>query len=261
MMRRLNVLSTTLGALVLLVGSARADTLWLGNDNNNVQAFHVDTLGGVLGSFTAPVTGFAWDGSILYSSEAFSGKIDRRLSDGTFVSSFTVAPSSSFGEDMAWDSSRNRLWRVNHFPATLDRINPVTGLLDMSFALPLSGFGFTNLGAIGLAYDSMRDLLYVSFCEAGCATFATGTILQFNPSTGAQVGGPLFTLTGANSIIGGLAYDAIGDALWLGGVNVRHTTLAGAPISSFASPYFSDGLELIQSRVPEPNALLLSGLV
>ncbi|MBI1787277.1 MAG: PEP-CTERM sorting domain-containing protein, partial [Acidobacteria bacterium] len=202
-----------------------------------------------------------WDGSILYSSEAFSGKIDRRLLDGTFLSSFTVAPSTNFGEDMAWDSTRNRLLRVNHFPATLDRINPVTGLLDMSFALPLTGFGFTNLGAIGLAYDSRRDLLYVSFCEAGCASTSVGTILQFDPSTGNQVGGVLFSVSGANSFIGGLAYDAIGDTLWLGGVDVRHTTLAGAPISSFASTYFSDGLELIQSRVPEPNALLLSGLV
>ena len=46
-------------------------------------------------------------------------------------------------------------------------------------------------------------LLYVSFCEAGCATFDRGVVMEFDPSTGAMLGG-LFGVSGTNTIIGGL---------------------------------------------------------
>jgi len=37
--------------------------------------------------------------------------------------------------------------------------------------------------------------------------------MEFDPSTGAMLGG-LFGVSGTNTIIGGLAYDALGDTLW-----------------------------------------------
>ena len=172
-----------------------------------------------------------------------------------------MANPTSFSEDMAWDSSRSRLWRTEHI-GKVERINPTTGLMDFSFSLPTaaisaSGVTISNPGALGLAYDSLRDLLYISFCEAGCATFDRGVIMEFNPTTGAMVGG-LFGVSGTNSIIGGLAYDAIGDTVWGGGVTDRHFTRTGTVLSSFANPTsFSDGLELLQAQVPEPSSLVL----
>ena len=81
--------------------------------------------------------------------------------------------------------------------------------------------------------------------------------MEFNPSTGAMLGG-LFGVSGPGSIIGGLAYDAIGDTLWGGGVIDRDFTLGGTVLSSFANPTpFSDGLEILQSPVPEPSSVIL----
>ena len=133
--------------------------------------------------------------------------------------------------------------------------------MDFSFLLPTSpitasGVTITNPGALGVAYDSLRDLLYVSFCEAGCATFDRGVVMEFDPSSGAMLGG-LFGVSGTNSIIGGLAYDALGDSVWGGGVSDRHFTLGGTVLSSFANPTsFSDGLEILQA-VPEPTSMVL----
>jgi hypothetical protein len=80
--------------------------------------------------------------------------------------------------------------------------------------------------------------------------------MEFDPSTGAMLGG-LFGVSGTNTIIGGLAYDALGDTLWGGGVSDRDFTLGGAVLSSFANPTaFSDGLEILQA-VPEPTSMVL----
>ena len=244
---------------------ASADTLWLGNDAHP-PAVQTDLSGNPTGNIiTQGITGFAWDGTVLYSSTA-TGEIDKRQANGAFISSFVVPNPTSFSEDMAWDSARNRLWRTEH-QGKVERINPTTGLMDFSFLLPTgpisaSGVTITNPGALGVAYDSLRDQLYISFCEAGCATFARGVIMEFNPVTGAMVGG-LFGASGTNSIIGGLAYDAIGDTIWGGGVTDRHFTRTGTVLSSFANPTpFSDGLEILQAPIPEPSSVLLvlSGL-
>src|ERR1051326_4559465 len=101
---RQSVIALSVVLLVASAGVARADSLWLGNDNNNVQDYHVDTNGNVLGSIVGPITGFAWDGNVLYSSDAFTGVVARRLADGTFVSAFKGPTGTAGEEDTAYDS-------------------------------------------------------------------------------------------------------------------------------------------------------------
>jgi PEP-CTERM motif-containing protein len=261
-----------LAAVLLITGvSARADSLWLGNDSGPaVPAYHVSTTGAILGSFTQGTTGFAFDGALVYSSDPFGGAITRRLNDanGTFVSSFSVA-GGALTEDMAWDSTRNRLWRTDH-QGNVMRIDPVAGTSDAFHPLPTTDPGglLTPMGAIGLAYDPSRDLLYISFCQTGC-TKTGGVVFEMNPNTGA-LGNELFRI--GPGIIGGLAYESATDTLWMGtGFDgnphqVRHVQRDGTLISSFNTPgFFADGLELIPSEnpVPEPSfyTLIALGLV
>ena len=249
-------------SIASLTTTLNADTLWLASDAAAYQA-HVTTTGALINSITIPrITGFAWDGSILYASKADSpGEIDRLTADGTFISSFDAAYTTSFGEDMAWDSKRNRLWRVEHSPGSISKINPSNGNIDANYAListdPTGGLSGT-LGGLGVAYDSLRDLLYVSFCRAGCGA-PGGLVTVYDPATGTYLGNMFYT----KDYAGGLAYDAIGDTLWSEqGLSsdpfVRHVTLTGAVISEFHNPTsFADGFELIQAPVPEPGTVTL----
>ena len=260
-----------MGTLVLalgLLGGSRADagSLWLGNDGGGTT-FHVDTTGAVLGSLPGvPSTGLAFDGSTLYLSN-FPGGITERTADGTVIlDSFFIAHEAGVccGEDLAWDTSRDRLWRIDHsnpgagIPSKLRRIDPVTNLLETSFDLPLVVGDFANMGGLGLAYDPIRDLLYASFCHAGCATLLEGIVIAVDPDTGGMVGPPLFTTSGFAT--GGLGYDPATDTLWVGdNTVVRNMELDGTVLSSFARPGpggFVDGLEFI---APEPGSLILFG--
>jgi hypothetical protein len=255
-------LTVVLAALGVLAGqSASAGTLWFGTDGGN--AYHIDTTGALLGSIVTPTTGVAFDGTQLYTSSQV-GAVSRWSADGsTFLGGFTVSPSGSPTEDLAWDSTRDRLWRIEHFGAPgnayLRKINAGTGLAEATYALPASlPFGF--LGGLGLAYDSTRDLLYASFCHPGCADLVSGIVVSLDPNTGAYVS-TLFTTSGFAT--GGLAYDAATDTLWVGDSTVIHNiTLGGVVLDTVDRSFvggFTDGLEFIATPVPEPGSLVLLG--
>lgn len=249
-------------SIVSLSMTLNADSLWLASDGAAFEA-HVDTTGGPINSIALPgITGFAWDGSILYASNAFTGDINRLDANGNVIlPSFNAPFTTSFGEDMAWDSKTHHLWRVEHSPGSISEIDPTTGAIIHNYPLITTDPGALlsgTLGGLGIAYDSKRDLLYVSFCRAGCGA-PGGLVTSYDPSTGAYIGDLFATADYA----GGMAYDAITDTLWAeqglsGDPFVRNVTLTGTVISEFRNPTsFADGFELIQSPVPEPGTVTL----
>lgn len=249
--------------LALPAGPVAAGTIWLGNDNGG-SVFQTDTAGAVLRQLPSlPTTGIAFDGANLYFTNS-SGLIAKRTSDGaTVLDSFTISGLSP--EDMAWDTTRSRLWRLDH-DNKLHRLNAGTHSEDVVFQLPTTFLGFGNIGGLGLAYDAGRDRLYASFCHTGCADLVSGIVLSIDPTTGAILG-ELYATSGFAT--GGLGYDPLTDTLWVGDSRViRNMTLGGAVLSSFARPLpggFVDGLEFISGApVPGPGALssfALGGLV
>ena len=250
-------------AFVLMGRVGLAGTLWLGNDTGG-PVFHTGTDGTLLGSVVTPVTGIAFDGSSLYFSNSIGGTTRRTLDGATVLNGFSAPPFGSPTEDLAWDSTRNRLWRIDHASPFLVRINPVTGLVDQTVALSTTDPAglLTPLGGLGIAYDPIRDLLYASFCQQGCASFGTGLIMSFSPVTGASAGLELRP----GFATGGLAFDPLTDTLWVGANQVIHNiALDGSDLSSFTKPGgagFTDGLEFVPS-VPEPvtSGLLLSAVL
>jgi hypothetical protein len=240
--------------LTCLVGMpVEAGVIWLGNDTAG-DVFQTDTAGNVLQQIVnVGVTGVAFDGSSLYFVDR-QGNYSVRTPDGsTVVDSFFVA-SGGTGEDLAWDPVRSRLWRVVH-NNTLQEIDPVAASA-VNFSLPTSHAQFSTLGALGIAYDSVRDLLYVSYCDAGCATLSKGLVQVVDPNTG-TVMGDLFLTSGFAT--GGLGYDPATDTLWVGDAGtVRNMSLSGSVLSSFGRPSpggFVDGLEFIP--IPEPGSAVL----
>jgi DNA-binding beta-propeller fold protein YncE len=246
-----------LGALVLgLAGPASATSLWLGNDARG-DVFQTDTAGTVLTRLVLPeVTGIAFDGTSLYFADRI-GNYTRRTPDGVTVLGSFLVNTTDTGEDLAWDSARNRLWRIVH-TNVLQKIDPATQSLEASFTIPAADPVLGTLGGLGIAYDRMRDRLYVSFCSLGCSDQAAGLVAVVDPETGAVVD-ELFRTDGFYT--GGLAYDPGTDTLWVGDrLVVRNTGLDGQVLSTFDRPQvagFVDGLELVAS-VPQPPTLLLA---
>ncbi len=166
--------------------------LWLGNDNLG-SVFKTDTAGGVQQEIpTTPASGIAWDGASLFVSTA-EGTITKRTAAGVVMDTFTISAEpfcpagSGCTEDLAWDSTRGRLWRVVHNSPALQKINTTTHTLEASFPLDNSDPVIGSVGAMGIAYDAGRDLLYVSFCNEGCSDFTQGLVKSFHPDTGAEV--------------------------------------------------------------------------
>src|SRR5712692_50619 len=239
------VLFLTLSAPVQQAFAQSSGVLWLGNDDAG-SVFKTDTAGARLQELMdTPTTGIAWDGAALFFSNA-EGTITERTPDGTVIDTFAITPNIGT-EDLAWDSIRRRLWRTVHLGPTLQRIDAGTHALEASFPLDANDPVIGPVGAMGIAYDAGRDLLYVSFCNAGCNDFSQGVVKSFNPDTGAEVA-VLFRTTGFATA--GLGYDSVTDTLWVGDVAaVRNMTLAGAVLSSFTGPIpgrFIDGLEFIR---------------
>jgi DNA-binding beta-propeller fold protein YncE len=213
--------------------------------------FHTDLAGHVLGGLpNARVSGIAFNGSFLYFSD-MGGNITRRTADGgTVLASFAVAPVGTPSEDLAWDPARQRLWRIEHDPATVRRIHPTTGAVEATYSIPAldPDPDLTPRGGVGIAYDCHRDRLYVSFFQANNLS-NKGLVLVMDPNTG-TITGELFRAQGPT---GGLAYDGESDALWVGSAigsveTVRNMSLSGSVVSSFERPQpggFVDGLEFV----------------
>jgi hypothetical protein len=259
----------TLAAISGAAQNAFADPfgLWMGNDNiTGSPVVHTDTTGVVLSTVPPPVptTGIAFDGTNLYFGNA-SGDISVRTADGLVVlDTFTIAKAAAVccAEDLAWDPVRDVLWRIDHsnpgavIPSKLRKIDPVTQAEVAAYDMPLNVTGFSNLGGLGVAYDSTRDLLYTSYCHAGCAAPFEGIALTVDPNNGLVLG----TLFTAAFMTGGLGYDPGTDTLWVGDFGtIRNVSLGGVVLSSFPKPNagFADGLEFV---VPEPSSLALFGL-
>lgn len=244
--------------LTLVVCLPASADLWLGNDTIG-DVFQTTNTGSVVTQLpNLPVTGIASDGTDLYFADR-AGDFTKRTSDGsTILDSFVVA-SGDTGEDLAWDSKRDVLWRIVH-TNVLQEINPATHSLVNSFIIPTSDPILGTLGGLGIAYDNTRDELYVSFCSVGCSSLASGLVDIVDPNTG-TVSGTLFRTTGFAT--GGLGYDASTDTLWVGDeLTVRNMSRAGATLSSFARPQpggFVDGLEFIPTSVPEPGSIVFLG--
>jgi hypothetical protein len=128
-------------------------------------------------------------------------------------------------------------------------IDPATGTIDVSYPIPAADPEISPRGGLGIAYDSARDELYASFCQAGCATLLKGLVLRIDPDDGSVLG-ELFRTNGFAT--GGLAYEPATDALWVGdNTLVRKMSLAGAILDSFARPApggFVDGLEFVPEK-------------
>lgn len=236
-------------------------TLWFGNDQGNVE-YHTTTTGTVLNTINEDITGVATDGTSLFVSNPFTGGVERKTLDGqTQTGSFVVPFRTSFSEDMSWDPKRQQLCRVEHSSPSITCFDRA-GNVKSSFLLPTSdpsGLITSPLGALGVAYDSKRDQIDISFCPAGCSG-DQGVVIAFNPDTMAMIG-PLFN-NGA-SLLGGLGYDPGTDTLWVGtldsdGFEVTNYTRGGIELSEFHSNVFGDGMEVL-TTAPEPTTLALFG--
>lgn len=257
-MKKLTMRLVMIGLLTATFAQpAQADILWLGNDTIG-DVIATTPTGAVVQTIpNLPVTGIAWDGASLYFVNR-QGDFTRRTADGsTVLGSFFVA-SNDTGEDLAWDTTRNELWRIVH-TNVLQEINPVTGTLVNSYNLPTADAILGPLGGLGIAYDPGRDRLYVSYCQAGCTALAAGLVQEVDPATGTVLG----DLFRTDFYTGGLGYDPLTDTLWVGGTNlVRNMSLDGTVNSSFVRPGpagFPDGLEFVES-VPEPATVGLLAL-
>jgi hypothetical protein len=231
---------------------APAEVLWLGNDTSG-DVFETTTTGTVVADVgTLQVTGIAWDGSNLYFADP-AGNYTKRTADGmTVLDSFALATGDT-GEDLAWDGKRNVLWRIIHFTNTLQKIDPVGKSLVASYAIPTSDpGGLGTLGGLGVAYDSTRDELNVSFCQQGCSPLAAGLVDRIDPNTGIVLGA-LFRTSGFYT--GGLAYDPSTDTLYVGDFTmVRHMDRSGNVLASFSRPApggFVDGLEFVSRSMQQ----------
>jgi Carboxypeptidase regulatory-like domain len=245
--------------------------LWLGNDTAG-DVFETNTSGTVITTLTGPdgtslpTTGIAWDGSHLFFADV-SGNYTKRTADGkTVLENFVVAASG--GEDLAWDSKRGVLWRIQHSNNTLQKIDPVAHTVLASYFIPQADPTLGTLGGLGVAYDSTRDELDVSFCQVGCGPINDGLVDRVSPNDGSVIG-PLFRTTGFRT--GGLAYDPSTDTLWVGDFGVvRHMDRSGNVLSTFNRPTpggFVDGLEFVSGssgvQSSDPNftpSKLASGL-
>src|SRR5205085_1322424 len=107
--------------------------------------------------------------------------------------------------------------------------------------------GATNTGIdpVGMAYDPIRDLFYVSY---QVQLQNNGLVISFPPSATPDISATLLFRTDTFTM-GGLAYDPATQTLWTGDATVvRGLSLTGQVLSSFTRPQpggFVSGLEFI----------------
>jgi RHS repeat-associated protein len=239
-------------------GVTGARSLWISNDGSG-DAFQTDLTGKVLTDLpNVGISGVGFAGNSLYFGFP-SGPVQRRTPDGQQVLDTFSFPSGNPSEDITWDCKRKELWRVGHNDV-LTSFDPLTGTVNQTYTLPNvdPGGAITPLGALGITYDSKRDVLYVSFCQTGCARLDKGFVEIVSPDTGAVLGVRFRTESFAT---GGLAYETDDDTLWVGDLTVvRHMTLDGQVLSSFPRPQpggFVDGLTFS----PQPSATAVNSPV
>jgi hypothetical protein len=264
MIPRIGILA--LAASLVLAGAPAiaTPTFWVGNDTGGA-AYHIDMFGNILGtSATTVVTGVAFNGTNLFTQNGGNTLTVLDATGGSILDSFTTTPTGLPTEDLAWDSTRGHLWSINHSFGGVSGIQEI----DVATETTVNTFtittitGFSNPGALGLAYDPTRDLLYASFCHAGCSDLVSGIVIAVDPDDGSFT--TLFQTTGFAT--GGLAYDPLTDTLWVGDSGViRNMSLSGSVLNVLTRPAgsvfgFADGLEIVQA--PEPGVLLIlaSGL-
>jgi len=156
--------------------------IWIGNDTIG-NVYELTTSGTVVTTLPSlPTTGIASNGSSLFLADRVANITQRTPNGMTILNSFTTLTGDT-GEDMAWDSTRGVLWEVDHAD-TLLKINSSNGAIINSYTLPNTDPMLGSIGALGLAYDHTRDLLYVSFCQTGCASFNFGLVETVDPNTG-----------------------------------------------------------------------------
>jgi hypothetical protein len=250
--------------------------LWLGNDTFSDAAagfsvFAMDLGGNLLIEVqNTAMTGVAFDGTNLWFSSPVSADpsvadLTKRNTDGTLVPGATFSPQafSPSTEDLTFDTKRQLLWRIDNDPATLVQIDPATGAVVQSFALSAAGLDPDLKGGYGIAYDNVKDVLYVSFGRLDGDPFPNhfmeGVVKTADPATGA-ITGELFRTDAVASgettfATGGLAYQPgtgtlTGEGtLWVGDLlYVRHMSLTGEVIARVRSPHpsrFVDGLEFV----------------
>ncbi len=237
--------------LVLSASAGQARSLWLGNDMVG-DVFQTDLNGAVLTQLPAtPRTGVAHDGARLYVGDN-AGNIEARSADGTTVlDTFNIPRTSgTAAEDLAWDTTRQRLWRIDN-NNRLRKINPVTETQEAVYNLPTSDTVLGTLGGIGVDYDEARDVLYVSYCKKTPCQDNGGLVQTVDPDTG-TVTSNLFRTTG--EFTGGLAYDPADDTLWVGRhFDVAHYTLNGTFLGAFPDPPPAPTSTASPSPTPPPQ--------
>jgi hypothetical protein len=266
--RRILCAGGVIAGLTLVAGQAQAAaSLWFGNDGAGTD-YHTTTSGALLGTVSQSLTGAAWDGSTLYLGDPAATIFTDTLA-GVSKSpvSFTIPVLGGPAEDMAWDSKRNQLVRVFHTNGTSGEIEifTKTGTVISSFALPTTdptGTLTGTMGALGVAYDSTRDQLDISYCNVGCGA-PGGVIEAYDPVTLAFLG---TVFTSSTEYLGGLGYQRSTDTLWVGGFDpsfgyfVEHAMRDGTVLSRFGSAVFPDGLEFVSVPEPATWAVMLVGV-
>jgi hypothetical protein len=258
--------------------------LWLGNDTFAELADGVDVVAMDMGGnillrveHTA-MTGVAFDGTNLWFSVPVRDpdhvkptvcEITKRNTDGSAIpgTSFTTRAFSETTGDLAYDSTRNLLWRVdaldnNGHHATLVQIDPAAAepILN-SFELAPDPDDSSLRQGYGLTYDKARDLLYVSYGDPNDAPefFTKGVVFAvdpktLDPNTVTERSELLFRTASksgtadAFSSAGGLGYDATTDTLWVGAQPpfLRHHTRDGQLLAVVThGQKYVDGLEFV----------------
>lgn len=253
--------------------------LWVGNDTTSDAAagasvFAMDLGGNLLIQVTSTaMTGAAFDGTNLWFSTQ-DAELTKRNTDGTLLATL-ISATTPKTEDLTFDSTRQLLWRIDHQATTLVQIDRTTGA-EVHFPLDPAELDPVLNGAFGIAYDTDKDVLYVSFRDLP-ETFLGGVVKIVDPKT--TVPNPVDPTTGTIAITGelfripkapgeeafntgGLAYQpkkgtltpegevATEGTLWVGDNDfVRHMSLSGDVIARVRNPnpggQFVDGLEFV----------------
>ena len=240
----------TFAAFLASVNGVAAGTLWVAPPYSGV-VYRLEETGTILDTIAASqVFGVASSGQHIYFSR--STAIEKRSADGRQLLSSWPQDVQYGTYDLAWDWTRNRLWALHIGKRELRQHHPETGVVERTIPLPSADPDgvLSRLTPLGLAYDPVRDRLYVSFCPAPSAgDYCTeapqgrpgGLILSWDARSGLQYG----TLFRTQGLTFGVAHSARNDTLWV----VTRGTSQGLGYAT--AEYKLDGTYLREVR-PDP---------